>query len=104
MDKVEAKSNIYQIDNKNGHICYGVYQYAFDVLYICVMIHSLYVNKLERGKGIGRKLLSEAAIRAKMKWPELKIKIVAEPTEPEIEKKRLIKFYNSIKEIDEVIK
>lgn len=71
--------------------------------YTCALIHNLFVQEQARNKGLGRKLLNVCVLRIKKKWPNLEIKIVAQPAEPGIDKVRLTNFYKSIVGIDEVV-
>ena len=63
--------------------------------YEYVRIDNLYVHPSMRGQGIARKLMDEAIIEIKAKYPGLRIKIVAEPGEDCVEQDRLIEFYAS---------
>jgi GNAT superfamily N-acetyltransferase len=62
----------------------------------CIEIHNLYVDPKYRGQGFARTLLTCAIAMIKKQYPELKIEISADPKEPEIDIKQLVKFYESL--------
>lgn len=73
---------------------FGSCEYSFEEDY--VHIYNLYVLPEYRNLGKAKELLNKAINEIKLLGYKEKIKIVADPKEPNIDKKRLIKFYKSL--------
>lgn len=73
---------------------FGKCSYDFEEDYC--HIHSLYVNPPERNKGNATKLLKQVIQEIKQLGWDKDIEIVCLPTEKEIDKKRLTRFYKSL--------
>jgi GNAT superfamily N-acetyltransferase len=98
------------IEKGNSYVDFDIYEDpCFDeetgeeLSYEYAKIDNLFVDAAERGKGIARQLLGEAVAEIKKYHPGLEIKIVAEPQEACVDQDRLMRFYDSIDGIDEVV-